>query len=467
MSRIGSIGQLGPLQLRILNRIGANAAAMDQSSLRLSTLKRINSAKDDPAGLVRAQILDSSLNAVRAASASVVRAQGLLNTADTAASNIVSQLEEARTLALEVAGGTLDSSEIAANQNEIDTILDGINRLSKTDFNSQRLLDGSSGFRVSGVNSAQIKDVEVFSKATTSDVSVAMTVTTTALQGALDYDDGALAAAATLEINGPKGTATIELANGATTQEITDAFNAVSHLTGVTATRVDALDIDFKTTAYGSGATFEINALAGAFATTGTGTGRDAVATINGTSVTADGTVFDVSRTNINLRVEIAAAASGALTTFTVSGDGLEFRVTADPNDVARIGLADLSTSSLGGSTGKLYTLRSGEANALTEDNALTAIAVIDEALSEARLAQARIGGFSKYAIDSAGAMLNAQEENLTEAYGDIMDADVAEETARLSRNSMLNEAALQALQVSLLDNSHVLNLLQSAVVRI
>lgn len=466
MARIGAIGQIGVSQLRILQQLTRIGSAIDESTLRLSTLKKINSAKDDPAGLVHAQILEASLNSLHAASSGVGRAQALLNTADAAASSIVAQLESARTLAFDAASGTLSASEIAANQTQLDDILSSIDRLSQTDFNGTRLLDGTSGYRVTGVNSGQIHDVEVFSKGTESDVTVSVNVTTTALQATKSYASGTLGAAATVEVTGPAGTTTINLANGATTQDIADAFNAVTYLTGVKATRVDATTVNFNTLDYGSAAKITINPTSGSFTTTGTGVGRDAVATINGSSVTGDGATVSYAGGNVNLRLDLDPAASGALTPFTVSGSGLEFHVSTDVNSTARIGFADLSTAALGGATGKLNSLRSGQANSLTGGNALTAVQIIDEALSEARLAQARIGGFGKYTLDTASQMLGAQQEQLSAAYQDVMDTDVAVETARLSRNQLLKESALQALQVSLLDNSHVLQLLQSAVMR-
>jgi flagellin len=60
MSRIGSIGSD---QLRALRRISELSQAITQNTTRLSTLRRINSAKDDPAGLIRATLLETELTA--------------------------------------------------------------------------------------------------------------------------------------------------------------------------------------------------------------------------------------------------------------------------------------------------------------------------------------------------------------------------------------------------------------------
>jgi flagellin len=467
MSRIGSVGQLGTSQLTILHHLQRATQGLAESSLRLATLKKINRAADNPSGLVMAQRLEAELAAVSAASSNVTRAQGLISTADAAASDIVSKLEDAYTLALEVAGGTLSPSEISAKQAELDDVLDAIDRTARTEYNGTRLLDGSSGYRVSGVDTADIVDVDVISKSTSDDVSVTINVTTPAEQGAKNYTGGALGADTVLEITGSEGTATVELSSGATTQDITDAINDVSHLTGVTATRIDATDIDFATSEYGSDATIDITALEGTFTTTGTGDGVDAVATVNGQTVTADGTVLSIHTGNVSLQVDLDPAASGAIAAFTVSGTGLEFRVSTNINDDARIGLANLRTSSLGGSTGRLSTLRSGQDNSLTAGESVTTLQILDEALSEARTAQARIGAFDRYTLDSATSVLDAQEENLSLAYSDVMDTDIAEETSRAARWTLLQESALESLAVLNYQQSSLLDLLRSFTARL
>ncbi len=466
MSRIGALNNLSSASLQLLHGLSAAARGVDETTLRLSTLKKINQSSDDPSGMMRASRLQTEIGSVATVSSNVTRAKSLINTADTAAADIVDKLTEARKLALEVAGGTLSAADKLANQTVLDDLLDGIDRAAKTEYDGQRLLDGTSGFSLSGVDTADFLDVDVISKQSTSDVTVSVNVTTTALKGTKDYTGGVLGSATTLEITGADGTATLELASGATTQEITDAFNSVSHLTGVTATRVDATDIDFSTVEYGSAATISITATTGTFTTTGTGTGRDAIATVNGRSFTANGTAFSVATGQVSLQFDIAAAASGALTSFTVGGNGLEFQVSSSVYDTARIGLANMTTASLGGTTGKVSSLRSGQANAIDSGDPITAIQVIDEALSEALTAQARIGGFSKYTLDSAANLLEMQEEQLTAAHSDLMDVNIAEESARLTARQLQQQSAIQAMQIFQLRSDDILGVLQAIALR-
>ena len=207
MARIGSLTSLGTDQLRAINRITQIGKAISQNQLRLTTLKRINSAKDDPSGLVSASLLEQELTAAETASKSVTRASAILNTADSAIGEIVSQLQQARTLTLAAAGGTLSSDEVAANQIQIETIIREVDRLAQTEFGGRRLLDGTSGFSLSGADPATTLDVDVLDKQSASDATVTITVDTTATQAANSYTSGTLASNTTLIVTGPDRTA--------------------------------------------------------------------------------------------------------------------------------------------------------------------------------------------------------------------------------------------------------------------
>ncbi|MCH7987739.1 MAG: flagellin [Planctomycetes bacterium] len=465
MTRIGSLSSLGTDQLRAIRRITEIGKAISQNQLRLSTLKRINSAKDDPSGLVAASRLEQELTAAETASKSVTRASAILSTADSAIGEIVSQLQQARTLALAAAGGTLSSDEVAANQVQIEAIIRQVDQLAQTSFGGRRLLDGSSGFRVSGADASTTLDVDVLDKQTVDDVTITITVDSTATQAANSYTSGALSSDTTLIITGPDGTTTLSLSNGDDTQDVTDAFNAITHLTGITATRIDANQIDFTTVDYGSAASIAIDVTAGSFAltTSGTVTGTDAVATINGNSVTGNGSTFNINTDNVSLVVELDPTASGTITPFTVSGEGLAFNIGVSPSSMARIGLPNLRTTSLGGITGKLSSILTGGANTLTGGNSTEALQIIDDAISDATRSQAIVGGFQKFTLDSASRVLDSQISNISSTLSLIQDVDVATESALLSRNLLLLQSTFESLSISNLRNQSVLSLLRRA----
>ncbi len=215
-----------------------------------------------------------------------------LTTADTAAAGIFAQLQRARGLVLASAGNTFSEAEVAANQMELDAIVEGIDSLGQAEFAGRRLLDGSTSFTTSGVNASEIQDVKVLKKSVADDLAVDIQVTQQASQATDSYDNSVpLAGDATLLVSGSRGTTTFTLSTGASTQDIVDVFNAASHLTGVTA-EVNGTTVDLTSPEYGSAATIEIETLQGTFVTTegNSAQGTDAVATVNGQQLTADGT---------------------------------------------------------------------------------------------------------------------------------------------------------------------------------
>lgn len=468
MSRIGGVGSLTSGQLSSLNRIRQLGSAINENTKRISTLKRINSAKDDPAGLIRATLLQSNLTAAGAASTGITHANALLNTADAAATEIVSQLQSARTLALEAVGGALSEAEVAANQIEIDSILQSIDSQARTEFAGRRLLDGSSGFRTSGYDPAEILDVDVLSKRTGDSVAVDVNVTVQAAQAIDTYDNSvALAADATLIVEGSRGSAVVSLSTGASTQDITDAFNAVSELTGITAA-VNGTDVDFTSVEYGSDAVINIDVTDGTFATDGgnSAQGTDAVATVNGTQVTGDGTTLTLSSSELSAVIELDPSANGVLTSFAVSGEGLEFVVGTSISTAARIGLPNFNSASLGGATGNLTSIGSGGTNSLNSGNLAQTLQVIDDAITDVTRSQAIVGSFQRYTLDSSANVLASQIEHMSAALSSIQDVDIALETALLSNNQLLQETAYEALSISSLQNRGVLSLLQSTVLQ-
>ncbi len=115
---------------------------------RLSTGLRINTGKDDPAGLIASEVLRSDIVSVQNAITNSQRADQLIATADSALGQVSSLLNDIRGLVSQAANtGALSDDQIAANQLQIDSSLEAIDRISQTtSFQGRRLLDGSLGF---------------------------------------------------------------------------------------------------------------------------------------------------------------------------------------------------------------------------------------------------------------------------------------------------------------------------------
>jgi flagellin-like hook-associated protein FlgL len=100
-----------------------------EPGLHLSTLKRINRASDDPAGLIAAEQLRSELESLEAASRSSTRATAAVSLADAGLSQITGLLNTVQDRVLEAAGGNLSEAELTANQLEIDAALEAVDRI--------------------------------------------------------------------------------------------------------------------------------------------------------------------------------------------------------------------------------------------------------------------------------------------------------------------------------------------------
>lgn len=141
--RIGSLPSGN--ELTSLHSLSRSYALLNKSALRLSTLKRINRAADDPAALIAAETLNSELTAIQAANSNAARAMGAIHVADSGMSEVGNLLNSIRGHVMEAAGGFLSDSEMEAKQIEINAAVEAVNRISSyTSYGGRRLLDGSA-----------------------------------------------------------------------------------------------------------------------------------------------------------------------------------------------------------------------------------------------------------------------------------------------------------------------------------
>jgi flagellin len=110
----------------------------------LSTMKRINSAADDAAGLSIAESLKSQSNGYDVASNNAANSKNMLNVADGALSSISDSLQRIRELSLQASNSIYTNDDKASIQSEIDQLKQHINYVAgNTEYNTKKLLDGS------------------------------------------------------------------------------------------------------------------------------------------------------------------------------------------------------------------------------------------------------------------------------------------------------------------------------------
>jgi flagellin-like hook-associated protein FlgL len=217
-----------------------NIGALQTSLERLSTGFRINSGKDDPAGLIASEMLRSDITGIKKAVQNTERANMMIATADSALNQVTSLLNDIRGLITEAAStGTMSAEMIKANQLQIDKSLDAINRIAaQTTFMGKKLLDGSLDFDLQGISRNDLSGLavhEVMFGATKSPVAVNVAVRAPAERASLYYMNPALSDDISLTWGGSYGFTTESFARGASTQAIAERVNAMSDSTGVIA----------------------------------------------------------------------------------------------------------------------------------------------------------------------------------------------------------------------------------------
>ena len=133
------------LELTAQHNLSQALKQQSLSSVRLSTMQRINRGSDDPAGLIAVEQMQAELESIKAAEGNAARAAGLAHVADAAMNEVGNLLTSVRAKVVASAGNTISDAERAANQLEIDAALDAINRIGNvTSYGGHKLLDGSS-----------------------------------------------------------------------------------------------------------------------------------------------------------------------------------------------------------------------------------------------------------------------------------------------------------------------------------
>lgn len=447
-----------------MNNLNKSSNKLSVSLTRLSTGLKINSGKDDPAGLIQGEFLRQEISSSRSAVANNNRANNLLSTTDAALGEIGNLLDDVRGILTTAANkGVLSQDEITANQAAVDSAVSSITRIaSNTQFAGKKLLDGNLGFELSGVSKDAtadnfFSDVKVFRNnfnATGDAVTVSVEVTADPTQATVTLDAATAGADSVIEVTGSKGSATISIADG---QDVDDAINAVSDTTGITAAGAVLTSTD-----YGENAAVKVRNITGDLMTDSelTDQGSNAVGTINGQSFSSDGLKATLKTAALEVEVTFSAPGAGTLVgaaeTFQITGGGAQFQLGLEINSASQInvGFGSFLASSLGHSNNTdgdrtLQSITTGGSNSLVNDRASIAADIVKEAIGQVSGFRSRIGALQKYTIESNINSLQVGIENLSAARSQIVDADFAEETANLTRSQILVQAGTSVLSIA------------------
>ncbi|MDR1924797.1 MAG: flagellin [Planctomycetaceae bacterium] len=221
------------------NQLRNNMAELGDILTRLSTGLRINSGKDDPAGLIASELMKSDMTATSKAISNTQRANSLVSVADSSLGQINSLLNDLKGLVNEGAStGTMSAEQIKANQLQIDATIDSIDRIAKTtNYLGKQILDGSMDFDTRGVDRNAVVDLKIFQATfnSLSQLDVNIDILANATRAQLFYNKTGINYETVLEIAGNAGSDYLKFAAGSSVTDIATAVNLISDSTGVRA----------------------------------------------------------------------------------------------------------------------------------------------------------------------------------------------------------------------------------------
>ncbi|AOS77788.1 MULTISPECIES: flagellin [Hydrogenophaga] len=362
--------------------LATSAGSLATSMQRLSSGLRVNSAKDDAAGLAISERMNTQVRGLSVAARNANDGISLAQVAEGALGKVGDMLQRMRELAVQSANASNNADDRKALQAEVTQLRQEVERVAKTTaFNGTKLLDGTFAnvtFQV-GANAGEGISIESIVSARVDDIGATDFNITPAINNLADPVAPAVlaaVAAGTLEILDADGNAVPlgpigEATTGAQrTTQVVDAINAKSSDTGVFARPV-----------------------------------LDATGAVTGYEIFSDRALD------------------------TAAGEALESLAGA---------AADVGTVVATAPTAAPFTLE--DINIENFGDSQLAMKVIDNAIDAINSSRADLGALQSR-FESAVANINITGENLSAARGRIVDADFAKETSNLSRAQILQQA--------------------------
>lgn len=392
--------------LNTQRNLSNSSNALSTSMQRLSTGSRINSAKDDAAGLQIANRLTSQINGLGVAVRNANDGISLAQTAEGALQQSTNILQRMRDLSLQSANGSNNDNDRESIQKEVSQLKEELTRISETTtFGGRKLLDGSFG---------------------TQDFQVGANANETISVSVRKMDIGSLSGKVAEKI---EATATL-------------AGNALVAGTGVPATKGGDIEIQV-----GGGSKVSVTIAEGDEAAAIVD--RINAKNINGLTA-AVGTGADAGKVMLSSSVESGTAGDAQISvTDVVSTTGTTAAV------FAAAASTDQASSTTPASTQFIE-----DVDVSTADGAQDAIQIIDGAIAQIDAQRADLGAVQNR-FDNTIANLQNISENSSAARGRIQDTDFAAETANLSKNQILQQAGTAILAQAKQLPQAVLSLLQ------
>jgi len=369
--------------------LAASQGTLQTAMQRLSSGLRVNSAKDDAAGLAIAERMNTQVKGLTVASRNANDGISLSQTAEGALGKVGDMLQRMRELAVQAGNATNSTSDRKALQAEVSQLSSEIDRIAKTTtFNGTKILDGSfSGavFQV-GANAGDNISVGSLANATGKELGTIQFASTSST----GIDAGGIA---NFAVPLPSGSITITVNNVATVLDDIPSASSGSERLGQVASAINAKTADTGVIA---------------FVTKG------------------DNGLYSIELRSDKLEVGVTPPTA---TTPSISYSG-----GADATNVGFVA-AGFQAAAAGSATQGIETI-----DISTQSGAWTALKKIDAAIDSINTSRADLGALQSR-FENAISTIAVQNENISASRGRIIDADFAMETANLSRAQILQQA--------------------------
>jgi flagellin len=477
--------------VRALRNLRINDSKLSGSLERLSTGLRINRASDDPAGLIISEQLRAQVSALKQAVENSQNASNMITTADAAlqeVQNLLIGLKDSVVFAQNSGGSSPE--QIAAEQDAVDNTIAAIDRIGTTTrFSDRALLNGTAAFTTASSAPAQIDNLSIRSVTFASGQETRdfdIDVEVQAERAEVTFAGASAVGATVLRLSGTLGTEDVNLASGATGQNITDAINAVAGFTGVYA-ELSGADVVIRSGEFGESELIQIETISGdvtGFGAAGTKTsdrGVNAEVSFSGQRYVGVGNNFSILNRMANLEFSLQSGTAPAAGTLTLSvrNTGLTFQLREAPRitDRINVGIDAVSGATLGMDTfidrlqsasagtnvtvgGFLNTLVTGGANDLFS-NPENASLIVDRAIEQVGLLRGFLGAVQGQNLEPNINSVNVEIENLSASLSDLRDLDFAQETAAFTKSQILFQSSTLVLAQANAIPQAVLGLLQ------
>ena len=384
--------------LNAQRNLGKSQNDLSQSMERLSSGLRINSAKDDAAGLAISDRMTAQIRGLNQASRNANDGISMSQTAEGALQESTNILQRMRELAVQSANDTNSASDRASLNEEIIQLQEEIDRIAvTTEFNGRKVIDGTmtdATFQV-GANAGVNQTISFsIASARTADLGTNAITTVTAASASYTATAGSGLLTATADVPGAAGNYSITVvdsADGATTASVVVSGTSITVTASLTVASFD--------------------------------TSNDIAALLNATTASTEGLITVTG---------LGTAASTAGTTTLVGG-------------------ADDSVTG---------TRTMDQVSVTTRSEASITIASVDAALEDIDTIRGGLGAVQNR-FESTIANLNNVSENLSAARSRILDADIAMETSAMTKNNILQQAGVSILSQANQTPQLALSLLQ------